>query len=141
MSERVNPFANLTEPPVFTTKPRKEKPVEEEALARIAEQNNFPSRQAAKAPKVEKRKPRVYRTGRNQQFNAKATPETIQRIYKAADERHVPLGELLKQALDALDAMEGFCKQAETRKMPLKELTRQALDALERAGVPRLRAP
>jgi len=48
MSERVNPFANINQEPtpVFTTKPKAAKPVEEETIARIAEQNNFPSRQA-----------------------------------------------------------------------------------------------
>ena len=103
MSDRVNPFANVKEPPVFTTKPRPEKPVEEETIARIAEQNNFPSRQATKPSRVERRKPRTHRTGRNQQFNAKATVETINKIYKLADERKVPLGELLRLAVDALD--------------------------------------
>jgi hypothetical protein len=103
MSERVNPFANLTDPPVFTTKPRTAKPVEEETIARIAEENRFPSRQAAKPAKAERRKPRIHRTGRNQQFNAKATAETIARIYKNADERKVPLGELLRLAMDALE--------------------------------------
>lgn len=48
MSGRVDPFAVLKEPlPSFTTKPRKDRPVEEEAVARIATENNFPSRQAA----------------------------------------------------------------------------------------------
>ena len=104
MSERVNPFAQITEDaPVFTTKPRAEKRVEETAIAQLAEQNNFPSRQAAKAPKTERRKPRIHRTGRNQQFNAKATAETIGRIYKLADDRKVPLGELLRLAVDALE--------------------------------------
>jgi hypothetical protein len=103
MSERVNPFANLAEPPVFTTKPRKEKPVAEEAITRIAEENNFPSRQAPKAPKETRRKRRVYTTGRNRQFNIKATTETVERFYKMADERHVPLCELLEEALDALE--------------------------------------
>lgn len=103
MSERVNPFANVKEPPVFTTKPKPEKPVEEETIARIAEQNNFPSRQATKPAKVERRKPRVYRTGRNQQFNAKVTVETMNKIYKLADERKVPIGELLRLSLDALE--------------------------------------
>src|ERR1700730_9066527 len=98
MSGRVDPFAVLKEPlPSFTTKPRKERSVEEEAVARIATENNFPSRQAAKPPGIVRRKPRVHRTGRNQQFNAKATPEPIQRFYKSADEKRVPLGELLKQ--------------------------------------------
>src|ERR1035438_1041406 len=116
MSTRINPFGNLNDPPIFATKPKKETPLEKETMERIAEQNNFPSRQAAK-PKAERRKPRTHRTGRNQQFNAKATPETIQRFYKAADDRHVPLGELMKQALDALDAMDAFSKLADTRKI------------------------
>lgn len=59
MNQRINPFANLAGAPVFSTKPKKDKPVEEETIAHIAEQNNFPSRQAAKAPKEPKRKPRI----------------------------------------------------------------------------------
>src|SRR5580704_13568271 len=103
MSARVDPFASLKEPlPSFTTKARTDKPVAKETVERIAEENNFPSRQA-KAPSAPRRKPRVYRTGRNQQFNVKATPETIDRFYKQANERNVPLGELLKLALDALE--------------------------------------
>jgi hypothetical protein len=103
MSPRVNPFANLTEPPVFTTKPKKETPVAEDAIARIAEENNFPSRQAAKTPKELRRERRVYTTGRNRQFNIKATDETVERYFKMADERQVPLCELLEHALDALE--------------------------------------
>jgi len=103
MNTRVNPFLNLKEPPAFTTKQKKEMQVAEEALTRIADENNFPSRQAPKPPKEPRRKPRRYRTGRNQQLNIKATGETIERFLKTADDRHVPLGELLRLALDALD--------------------------------------
>src|SRR5580704_9688864 len=122
MSKRVNAFANLDDPPVFTTKPRLDKPVQQETIERIAEEHNFPSRQAAKAPKEPKRKPRIYRTGRNQQFNAKATPETIQRFYKVADEKRVPLGELLKQGLDSLEAVDCLQKVAEQRDTSLQEI-------------------
>jgi hypothetical protein len=104
MSGRTNPFANLTDDlPVFTLKPRRETPVAEETIARIADDNNFVSRQPSKTLKEPRRKPRIYRTGRNQQFNAKATPETIDRFYRNANQRGVPLGELLKLALDALE--------------------------------------
>ena len=103
MNERANPFADLKIPTTFSTKPRAEKPVEEHNIARIADDNNFPSRQAAKPPKADKRKPRIHRTGRNQQFTAKATAETVGKIYKLADERKVPLGELLRLAIDALE--------------------------------------
>ena len=103
MNDRVNPFAVLANPPSFETKPRKEKPVDEEAIAIIAKENNFPTRQATKTPKAERRKPRLHRTGRNQQFNAKATPETIAKIYKLADERKVMISELLELAVAALE--------------------------------------
>jgi hypothetical protein len=103
MSTRVNPFATLAEPPIFTTKPKQDKPVETEVIARIAEDNNFPSRQAPKPQNAPRRKHRIHRTGRNRQFNVKATNETVERFYKMADERQVPLGELLEQALDAID--------------------------------------
>jgi hypothetical protein len=101
MNTRVNPFANIADPPTFTTKPKQDKTVAEETITHLAEQNNFPSRQAK--PKTERRKPRIHRTGRNQQFNAKATAETIARIYRLADEMKVPLGELLRRAIDALE--------------------------------------
>jgi hypothetical protein len=103
MNERANPFADLKIPPGLSTKPRAAKPVEEDTIARIAVDNNFPSRQAAKPPRSEKRKPRVRRTGRDQQFTAKTTAETKNRIYRLADEKDVALGELLRLALDALD--------------------------------------
>jgi hypothetical protein len=86
------------------TKPRKERAVAEEAITRIAEDNNFPSRQAPKAPKEPRRKRRVYTTGRNRQFNIKATSATLDRFYKMADEHRVPLCELLERALDALES-------------------------------------
>ena len=103
MTGRVNPFANLAEPPVFTTKVKTDKPVSTATIERIAEENNFPSRQATKVSKEPRRKRRVYTTGRNQQLNVKATAETVERFGNMADERHVPQCELLELALDALD--------------------------------------
>jgi len=106
MSTRVNPFATLNDPPVFTPKPKAAKGVEKETIARIADDNNFPSRQAPK-PSATRRKLRRYRTGRNMHLGIKATAETIERFYKAADERNVPSGELLRLALDALERVGG----------------------------------
>jgi hypothetical protein len=103
MNERANPFAGLGKPPVFETKPPKEKPVANGAIDRIAEQHNFPSRQARKALATPKRTPRTYRTGRNRHFAVKATSETIERYHKAADEKDVTLARLLELALDALE--------------------------------------
>jgi hypothetical protein len=134
MSTRVNPFDSLADPPVFATKPKKETPVEKDTIERIAEQNNFPSRQAPKTSKEPRRKARTHRTGRNTQFNAKATPETIERFYKVANDRRVVLGELLKQGLDAIEAVDPLEKLAQRRGISLNELVERALDAFERAG-------
>jgi len=107
MSGRANAFANLTDPPVFTVKPKAEKPVDAETVDRISKENNFPSREPRKTPAAPARKRRVYRTGRNRHLGIKATNETVERFYKVADERRVPLGELLEQALDALERAGG----------------------------------
>lgn len=102
MSGRVDSFAILKEPTAFTTKPKPEKRVEEAAIAEVARVNNFPSRQPPKAA-TPKRQQRRYRTGRNRHLGIKATDETVERFYKAADARNIQHGELLRLALDALE--------------------------------------
>jgi hypothetical protein len=103
---RVNPFEELAE---FDVQP-KSKPVDPKVIERVAQDNNFPSRQPANTTRAageSKSKPargsRRYVTGRNRQINIKATDATINRLYRLADAAHVPLGELLERALDALE--------------------------------------
>jgi len=43
-------------------------------------------------------------TGRNRQINIKATEETIDTLYRVADDLGLPLGAVLEQALAALEA-------------------------------------
>lgn len=109
MTERANAFTDLDD---FTPKPRSSKPPEAAAaIERVAADNNFPSRRPGPTPappaqaatKVPQRRVRRHVTGRNQQINVKATAATIERFYRLADERGVVLGELLEQALDALE--------------------------------------
>ncbi len=107
MNQRVDAFAMLKEPAAFTTKPKPEKRADEAAIAEVARQENFPSRQAPKPNAQPKRNPRRYRTGRNGHLGIRATVETLERFYKAADARNVPLGELLRLALDALERAGG----------------------------------
>jgi hypothetical protein len=107
MTERANPFATLNRPPILETRARKEKPVANETIESIAADHNFPSRQARKQPNVPKRKPRLYRTGRNCNFGLKASSETIERYHKMADERGVTRARLLELALDALEGAGG----------------------------------
>lgn len=99
---RANPFADVESLPTFEPKPRAAKSIEKEQIEKIAEANGFPSRQAARAS-ARRAAGRRYKTGRNQQINIKATAQVIERLYKLADARRVPLGELLEQALDALE--------------------------------------
>ncbi len=103
MSERVNPFASLNEASAFAPRQPRAKPMANDAIERIAEENGFPSRQATKAAKEPKRKPHLYRTGRNRQLNVKATDQTVERFYKMAEERRIPSGALLELALSALE--------------------------------------
>jgi hypothetical protein len=106
MNQRVNPFANLDEraAPAFTTKPKQSKPVRQEVIAQIADDNGFPSRQPGPSAKQTRRRQRYpHKTGNNVQFNIKAKGTTIDRFYRIADEFDVVFGELLDLALDALE--------------------------------------
>ena len=103
MSGRVNPFADLKEVPVFEPKRKPEAQLAKETVNRVADENNFPSRQPLKVAKEPRRKRRAYTTGRNRQFNIKATSETVERFYRLADQRAVSLCKLLEEALDALE--------------------------------------
>jgi hypothetical protein len=108
-TNRVNPFAEIENLPAFEPKPKASKPVANDQIEKIAEANGFPSRQPARPPATPARvrRGRRFRTGRNQQINIKATPQVIDRLYKLADARRVPLGELLEKALDALEKSAG----------------------------------
>jgi len=134
MTQRVNSFAPLNDDVNFPTKPKQQKPVPEAAIETIAAQNNFPSRQAPKPQATPRRKPRVYRTGRNVQFNAKISLETMQRFYKAVEERGIVMGELIKQSLDALETLDALQKIANRRGVSLSVVVDEAVRTLDRAG-------
>jgi hypothetical protein len=100
---RANPFADVGSLPAFEPKPKASPaPAVNEQIEKIAEASGFTSRHPAKPP-LRKPSGRRYKTGRNQQINIKATSEVIERLYRIADARRVPLGELLEQALDSLE--------------------------------------
>lgn len=108
---RVNPFADLEE---IEVRPKKKlNPEDAKTISQIAEQNGFPSRQAkpeqepqrivTTAADLPNRRGRRLATERTMQFNVRAAPSDVARFYALADEYHVPLGELLKMAIDALE--------------------------------------
>ncbi len=105
-TQRCNPFAEADGAVRFDVKPRQSVPAAVDHIDCLARDNNFPSRQAAHSssePPASGRQPRRHKTGRNQQLNFKATAETIERFYRIADSKHMPLCALLELALDALE--------------------------------------
>jgi hypothetical protein len=63
----------------------------------VSEAARFKSREP-----IPRRPPRIYRTGRTMQFNARATPETVEAFYAIADEQGWLVSVALEQALAAL---------------------------------------
>jgi hypothetical protein len=63
----------------------------------LSEAAQFPSREA-----IPQRPPRIYRTGRTMQFNARATPVTVEAFYAIADQQGWLVSEVLEQALAPL---------------------------------------
>jgi hypothetical protein len=129
MSSRIDPAAALKDLGDFAPRPAgQRREVSTEMIDTLAQSEGFPSRRPiiggsdepksapraaplTKPPLQEHRgspkeatahTPRRYRTGRNQQFNIKATAETIERFHETADAMNIPRGELLRLALDAL---------------------------------------
>jgi hypothetical protein len=69
----------------------------------VAAAANFHSREAApQLSATAKREPRRHRTGRNVQFNVKASKETVDAFYAISDRQGWVLGETLEHALQAL---------------------------------------
>ena len=101
--KRADPFEDLSD---FQPTPAK-KPaalVQKEAIRQVSEANNFPSRAPERLKSAKPVVQRRRRTGRNVQFNIKATAETIARFTALADKRAIPFGELLDQLLDAVES-------------------------------------
>jgi hypothetical protein len=99
MSERVNAFADINqESPVFTTKPKAAKPVDEETIVPSGSED------------VEDGGPKAaYLPDRSQCAIQRQDDDGNyqQDLYKLAAEKKVPLGELLRLAADALDPWRG----------------------------------
>ena len=76
--------------------------VSAELIRAVAEASRFPSREAKATPQVARRPPRIHRTGRTMQFNARTTPQTVDALYAIADRQGWLVGETLEHALAAL---------------------------------------
>ena len=78
-----------------------------ELVRGIGEASRFASREAkaslpANVAPLARRPPRIHRTGRTMQFNARAKPQTVEALYAIADRQGWLVGETLEHALAAL---------------------------------------
>lgn len=100
--KRVDPFSSLGN---FKPKGESQRPADPEVIDKISKDNNFPSR-TAQEPRPEKRA--RFNTGQPKtQFNIKVTVACKDRFYQMAESRGIKiLGDLMEQALDALETVE-----------------------------------
>src|SRR5215207_6329193 len=104
-NERASVFGNDQDLDLGDFKPKAAEPptARREDVRAVSEGVNFRSREPQpSAPKPEKRKPRRYRTGRNQQLNIKARAEAIEVFYQITDQQGWVLGETFERAIKAL---------------------------------------
>ena len=108
MTKRASIFEDVLELDVSDFSPKKRSdtkaPTPEQVRA-VAEAANFPSREASRAPAKAaiKRPGRVHRTGRNVQFNIKASQEAVEAFYAVTDAHPGwVLGYTLERAIAAL---------------------------------------
>jgi hypothetical protein len=94
----VSGFAPKSAPDPKSPHPEQIREVSEKAKFRSREPKTIPKKQVAA-----KREQRRYRTGRNVQFNLKASQETVDGFYAIADRQGWVLGEMLEHALAALE--------------------------------------
>jgi hypothetical protein len=98
MSERAGVFDGL-DLSGFTPQPKQEKATAEK-VRQVAEKAEFKSREPVQ--KKPRRPQRVYRTGRNAQFNVKADPAVVDEFYAIAESQGWVLGLALEKAVAAL---------------------------------------
>jgi hypothetical protein len=108
---RHNPLGALGEDdeddqaPAPQRQPRKPKLPKEEA-ERILRQEGFSQgmpKESVPAPAPAAKRGRRRITGRTHQINVKTTEAAIEQFYRIAEEMRAPLGEVLEQALEALE--------------------------------------
>jgi hypothetical protein len=95
----ISGFGPKAAPDTAAPKPEQVRAVSEAAQFRSREPGTVAAVPVAPAAKREQRR---HRTGRNVQFNVKASQETVDAFYAISDQRGWVLGETLEHALAAL---------------------------------------
>jgi hypothetical protein len=102
MSDRASVFDSGADFDVSGFVPQKPQPAApKEAVEKVSKAASFKSREPVE-PKVTRREARLYRTGRNAQFNIKADPEIVNEFYRITEAQGWVLGETLENAVNAL---------------------------------------
>jgi hypothetical protein len=103
MSERAGIFDSGSDFDVAGFAPQKPKEAApREKVRQVSEAASFKSREPEQ--KRPQRESRIYRTGRNGQFNIKADPQVIDAFYAITNAQGWVLGETLEHAVKALEA-------------------------------------
>lgn len=104
MSERASIFDESDDLDLTDFKPKgaDKRAMELEQVRMVSENAAFRSREPRAAAVLEKREPRRYRTGRNQQLNLKVRGEDVEAFYAIADAHGWVLGEAFARAIAAL---------------------------------------
>ncbi len=95
----ISAFVPKPAPDAAAPNPEKVREVSEAAQFRSRESNAL----APQSVTPPRRTPRRHRTGRNVQFNVKASQETIDSFYAISDRKGWVLGETMEHALAALE--------------------------------------
>jgi hypothetical protein len=104
MSERAGIFDDGSDFDVAGFSPQKPKEAApREKVRQVSEAASFKSREP-EPKKIARREARVYRTGRNGQFNIKADPLVIDTFYAISEAHGWVLGQTLERAVKALEA-------------------------------------
>ena len=81
-------------------------PLPEDAIAAVAARNGFPTPKppASPTPAADQIAARRQRqpTGRDHQFNVRLRRDTLDFIYAEANERNIPIAQVIEEATDAL---------------------------------------
>lgn len=104
-NERASVFGDDQDLDLGNFKPKQPEPpaVKREDVRTVSEEANFRSREPQPpASKPEKREPRRYRIGRNQQLNIKSRAGAIEAFYQITDQQGWVLGETFERAIKAL---------------------------------------
>jgi len=83
-------------------------PLPDDALAAVASRNGFPAAVPPSAPIAppvadeSQRRRQRQPTGRDHQFNVRLRKDTLDFIYAQANERNIPIAQVIEEATDAL---------------------------------------